>query len=215
MPEGFRMKQGLNATMASKAKNGAVTRTIGRIRASDSSPWENIGDSGRGLLIDQFLTFHLVRLANAAKTNVTRRYLMDFNLSVPEWRLLALAMRFAPLRFSEMVERSNMDKGQVSRTLASMAKRGYINARPIGPKPKRNKETISLPVIVSVTPKGRKLYEEVLPIAQRHQARLLKTLSQAERKTLHTVLTRLFETVEEYSETDVEQSAKRPTARAA
>jgi DNA-binding MarR family transcriptional regulator len=200
---GFRMKQGLNATMASKVKN------------MGASPWENIGDSGRGLLIDQFLTFHLVRLANAAKTNVTRRYLTDFNLSVPEWRLLALAMRFAPLRFSEMVERSNMDKGQVSRTLASMTKRGYINAKSIGPKPKRNKETISLPVVVSVTPKGRKLYEEVLPIAQRHQARLLKTLSPAERKTLHTVLTRLFETVESYTDVDEEQSGRRMTARAA
>ena len=192
-----------------------MPRSIGRIRASDSSPWENIGDSGRGLLIDQFLTFHLVRLANAAKTNVTRRYLTDFNLSVPEWRLLALAMRFAPLRFSEMVERSNMDKGQVSRTLASMAKRGYVNARPIGAKPKRNRETISLPVIVSVTPKGRKLYESVLPVAQRHQARLLRTMSAAERKTLYTVLSRLFETVEDYTGSNDEQSVKRVTARAA
>ena len=209
------MKQGLNATMTSKAKGGSAPRTIGRIRASDSSPWENIGDSGRGLLIDQFLTFHLVRLANAAKTNVTRQYLIDFNLSVPEWRLLALAMRFAPLRFSEMVEHSNMDKGQVSRTLASMAKRGYVNARPIGAKPKRSRETISLPVIVSVTPKGRKLYESVLPVAQRHQARLLRTMSAAERKTLYTVLSRLFETVEDYTGSDDEQSVKRVTARAA
>jgi DNA-binding MarR family transcriptional regulator len=197
------MKQGLNAIMPSKIKN------LG------ASPWEHITDSGRGLLIDQFLTFHLIRLANAAKTNVTRRYLIDFNLSVPEWRLLALAMRFAPLRFSEMVEYSNMDKGQVSRTLASMAKRGFINAKPIGPKPKRAKETISLPVLVTVTPKGRKLYEEVLPIAQRHQARLLKTMSPAERKMLHTLLIRLFETVEDYSEHEAEQTAKRPTARAA
>jgi len=196
------MKQ-LNATMATKAK------------PRDLSPWENVGDSGRGLLIDQFLTFHLVRLANAAKTNVTRRYLNDFNLSVPEWRLLALSMRFAPLRFSEMVERSNMDKGQVSRTLAALTKRGLIAARTVGPKSKRQRETISLPVIVSVTAKGRKLYESVLPVAQRHQARLLKTLSPTERKTLHSILTRLFETVEDYTEVDEDQSGKRVTARAA
>jgi DNA-binding MarR family transcriptional regulator len=180
-----------------------------------ANPWENVTDSGRGLHIDQFLTFHLIRLANSAKTNVTRRYLIDHGLSVPEWRLLALAMRFAPLRFSEMVERSNMDKGQVSRTLQQMVKRGYISAKPIGPKTKRARETISLPVIVSVTQKGRKLYETVLPVAQRHQARLLKTLSASERKMLHSVLTRLFAAVEDYQDLLDDQDAKRSTARAA
>src|SRR5688572_19154509 len=97
--------------MPVKAKNSATTRTLNRGRANEACPWENVPESGRGLHIDQFLTFHLVRLANAAKTNVTRRYLIDFNLSVPEWRLLALCVRFAPLRFSELVSRSNMDKG--------------------------------------------------------------------------------------------------------
>jgi DNA-binding MarR family transcriptional regulator len=179
--------------MPSKAKNSATTpRNASRGRTNNVCPWEHVSESGRGLHIDHFLTFHLVRLANAAKTNVTRKYLVDFNLSVPEWRLLALAMRFAPLRFSEMVARSNMDKGQVSRTLQAMTKRGFISARTVGAKPKRAKETISLPVIVSVTPKGRKLYEEVLPVAQRHQAQLLNTMTAAERKMLYDVLMRLF-----------------------
>jgi DNA-binding MarR family transcriptional regulator len=136
-----------------------------------ANPWENVTDSGRGLHIDQFLTFHLIRLANSAKTNVTRRYLIDHGLSVPEWRLLALAMRFAPLRFSEMVERSNMDKGQVSRTLQQMVKRGYISAKPIGPKTKRARETISLPVIVSVTQKGRKSSSSLAQNTERLRAK--------------------------------------------
>lgn len=184
--------------MSSKAKNSVATRATGRGRANDVCPWEDVPENGRGLHIDQFLTFHVVRLANAVKTNVTRRYLIDFGLSVPEWRLLALAMRFAPLRFSEIVARSNMDKGQVSRTLQSMTKRGFISAKTIGAKSRRARETISLPVIVSVTPKGRKLYQEVLPVAQRNQARLLHLMGPSERKTLYTVLTRLFLAVDGY-----------------
>jgi DNA-binding MarR family transcriptional regulator len=185
--------------MPSKAKSSASKRAAaGGERTNNVSPWENVPESGRGLHIDQFLTFHVVRLANAAKTNVTRRYLIDFDLSVPEWRLLALAMRFAPLRFSEMVARSNMDKGQVSRTLQTMTKRGFISARTVGTKSRRARETISLPVIVSVTPKGRKLYEQVLPVAQRNQARLLHLMSPSERKVLYTVLTRLFLAIDGY-----------------
>lgn len=158
-------------------------------------PWDKLTDSGRGLHIEDFLTFHLIRLANAAKTNVTRRYLIEFNLSVPEWRLLALTIGLSPVRFSELVARSHMDKGQVSRTLQTMTQRGLISAKTVSAASRRSKEAISAPVIVAVTPKGRKLYDAVLPVARRNQARLLNTLSPSERKTLHSVLTKLFETV--------------------
>jgi DNA-binding MarR family transcriptional regulator len=179
--------------MSEKAKQPKGTKSPGR--SSSVCPWENLGESGRGLHVDQFLTFHLIRLANAAKTQITRRYLLDFDVSVPEWRLLALAMRFAPMRFSELVGRSNMDKGQVSRTLQALTRRGLINAKTIGSAGKGARDSISPPVMVSVTPKGRKLYETILPVAQRNQAAVLNTLSASERKTLHTVLTKLFDTI--------------------
>lgn len=126
------------------------------------------------------------------KAGVTRRYLADFGLSVPEWRLLAMTVRFEPVRFSELVANSSMDKGQTSRTLQMLAKRGLINSRSAAGGIRRAGEGAVSPVILTTTAKGRQLYRTVLPVAQRNQARLLLLLTRNERKVLYTVLAKLF-----------------------
>ena len=160
-----------------------------------ADPWSDVGDRGSHLHIGHFLTFQLIRLANAAKSNVTRRYLADFGLSVPEWRLLAMTTRFQPVRFSELVSNSSMDKGQASRTLHGMIKRGYIATKSTTPGTRTAGDTAAVPVILTVTSKGRSLYKTVLPVAQRNQARLLQKLTRDERRTLYSVLSKLFSAI--------------------
>jgi DNA-binding MarR family transcriptional regulator len=173
------------------AKRGkASARAAGAHAPPARNPWLDVGDHGRGLHIGHFLTFQIIRLANAIKSNVTRQYLSDFGLSVPEWRLLAMTMRFEPVRFSELVANSSMDKGQASRTLQAMTRRGLIATR--ATRGARRPGDTASPVILSVTIKGRKLYQQVLPVAQRNQARLLHMLSRDERKVLYSVLNKLF-----------------------
>ena len=91
------------------------------------------------------------RLSNALRTNLTKAYLEEFELSLPEWRLLALVARFSPLRFSEVTSRSGMDKGQVSRTLRVMAKRGLTKMKIIRERGSRSAEALAAPVMVSIT----------------------------------------------------------------
>jgi DNA-binding MarR family transcriptional regulator len=163
---------------------------------NERNPWLNLSDDGRHLHIGHFLTFQITRLANAAKANVTRRYLRTFQLSVPEWRLLAMTFRFEPVRFSELVANSSMDKGQASRTLQVLTQRGLIATRDPSGRARRAADTSS-PVILSLTPKGRKLYRTVLPVAQRNQAELLKVLTREERKVLYVILDKLFAAIGE------------------
>jgi DNA-binding MarR family transcriptional regulator len=176
-----------------KARKTKIVRTAKKKSRAD--PWSDVGDQGSHLHIGHFLTFQLIRLANAAKSNVTRRYLADFGLSVPEWRLLAMTIRFQPVRFSELVANSSMDKGQASRTLHGMIKRGYIATKSQAAGRRKAGDTAAVPVILTVTSKGRKLYKAVLPVAQRNQARLLQKLTRDERRTLHSVLSKLFSAI--------------------
>jgi DNA-binding MarR family transcriptional regulator len=155
-----------------------------------ANPWADVPVSGKTLHIGHFVTFQLIRLANAAKANVTRKYLAAFGLSVPEWRLLAMTVRFQPVRFSELVANSSIDKGQASRTLQVLTKRGLIATRSLAGAARRAGD--GAPVILTVTPKGRKLYATLLPVAQRNQAQLLHLLTREERKTLYAVLTKLY-----------------------
>lgn len=168
------------------------TATASAKRAtSKTSPWSKISRNGTSLHIEDFITFRLTRLSNALRTNVTKRYLEEFGLSLPEWRLLALVTRLSPLRFSELTARSNMDKGQVSRTLRVMTKRGLTKMKAL----KRGTayaEALAAPVVVSVTAKGKALYKSVLPAAQRRQAEILLTLNDKERVELFATLDKLF-----------------------
>jgi MarR family protein len=113
-----------------------------------SCPWLKLPRSGSGLNVEDFLTFRMNRLSNALRTNLTKAYLEDFGLSLPEWRLLALVARFSPLRFSEVTARSGMDKGQVSRTLRVMAKRGLTKMKIIRERGSRSAEALAAPVMV-------------------------------------------------------------------
>ena len=178
--------------MAKKSKHVRPTDAT-LPRSKSGNPWQDVGD-GTHLHIGDFLTFQLIRLANAAKANVTRQYLADFGLSVPEWRLLAMTIRFEPVRFSELVAKSSMDKGQASRTLQVLTRRGLIAARDAGTGGRRATDS-SAPVILTVTPKGRRLYETALPVAQRNQARLLQLLTRDERKVLYVILNKLFSAI--------------------
>jgi DNA-binding MarR family transcriptional regulator len=158
-------------------------------------PWINLSRNAANLNVEDFLTFRLTRLSNALRTGLTKPYLEEFDLSLPEWRLLALIARFAPLRFSEVTSRSSMDKGQVSRTLREMAKKGLTKMKSIRTPGTRSTEALAAPVMVSITPKGKALYAAVLPVARKRQGEMLMTLSESERVALYSTLQKLFTTI--------------------
>lgn len=166
-----------------------------RRRAKNACPWVNLSRNATTLNVEDFLTFRITRLSNALRTGLTKRYLEEFELSLPEWRLLALIARFAPLRFSEVTSRSSMDKGQVSRTLREMSKKGLVKMKAIRSAGSRSAEALAAPVMVSITPKGKALYASVLPVARKRQAEIIMTLSESERVALYSILDKLFLTI--------------------
>ena len=198
-----RLRKTINVSSCENLLKKRTAKVSTKRPASKASPWSKISRNGTNLHIEDFVTFRLTRLSNALRTNVTKRYLEEFGLSLPEWRLLALVTRFSPLRFSELTNRSNMDKGQVSRTLRVMTKRGLTKMKAL----KRGTayaEALAAPVVVSVTAKGKSLYKSVLPAAQRRQAEILLTLTDSERVALFDTLEKLFGTFGACISEDVE-----------
>lgn len=172
--------------MKKRSRNGAANV------AADACPWLDVSPDGTGLHIDQFITFRMTRLSNALRNNLTKRYLEEFDLSLPAWRLLALIARFSPVRFSELPSHSSMDKGQVSRTLRSMSNEGLVKTKEIKHRRSSSAKVLTAPVMVYVTPKGRAMYQAVLPVACRRQAEMLLKLSPAERKAFYFMLDKLL-----------------------
>jgi DNA-binding MarR family transcriptional regulator len=56
-------------------------------------------------------------------------------------------------------------------------------------------EALAAPVVVSITATGKALYKSVLPVARRHQAEILMTLSDTQRVSLYQALDHLLATI--------------------
>lgn len=158
--------------------------------------WTDPGPDGVNLKVNEFLTFHLLRLSTLAKASVARMYLDPAGLSVPEWRLLASVANYSPLPFSDITAMTTMDKGQVSRTLRSAQAKGLVETELV-PAERRGGSEGGSPssasrVTVRITPTGRALYEQVMPIAQSYQAQLLNQMSVEERRVLLEVLQKVY-----------------------
>ena len=75
------------------------------------------------LELERFLPYRLSILSNRVSQAIAREYTERFNLSMTEWRVMAVLARFNGEGMSarEVAERTAMDKVAVSRALARLA----------------------------------------------------------------------------------------------
>jgi DNA-binding MarR family transcriptional regulator len=147
------------------------------------SPWHDPGPRGERLGVEDFPSFILGHLSNALQRDVTASYLESFELTAPQWRILAALAAYSPIPFSELVKLSMSDKALVSRTLQSLVESGWAQS---DADPDHGRK-----IVCRITPKGRALYLRVLPRAQQAQAEILSLLEPQERAALHAILVKL------------------------
>ena len=168
----------------------------------DVCPWLDPGEQGEKLEVHQFPTFMVMRLSTLTKATLSRRYLDPFGVSLPEWRLLALVARYGSLLFSEITTGSSMDKGQVSRTLKSIHAKGLVALDSIPSDDRPRTSSISPRLQVSISPRGKALFDRILPASRAWQARLLDTLTPEERQVFHSVALKLLREMPELAESE-------------
>ena len=93
-----------------------------------------------------------------------------------------------PLSAVEIVRRTAIDKGRVSRTLASLLRRGLVAREADAFDARRTMLRLSL--------KGRALYRRVVPLAAARERALLAVLTAPERRQLERLLAKLHERAE-------------------
>lgn len=134
-------------------------------------------------VLERFLPYELSVTANRVSRLFARRYADAFGLSIPEWRCMAMVGRHAPIAATAIAERTAMDKVKVSRAVASLLAKGLIR-RSAHPGDRR----LSL---LAFTAKGRRVYEQIVPLARRTEAELMEVLGPADRAALSAMLARI------------------------
>ena len=140
-------------------------------------------EAADGLVLERFLPYRLSVLMLRISNAIARSYERQFNLSVPEWRVMAVLGRFGPLSQNGVGEKTQMDKVRVSRAVARLVKTGRVSRR-IDRADRRR-------AILALTSAGQAIHREIVPHARRVEARLLAGLTPAEREALDQLVAKL------------------------
>src|SRR3954470_14251139 len=128
------------------------------------------------LHLERFLPYRLSVLSNTVSSAIAAAYFMNFGLSIPEWRVMAVLAANPGLSAAEVTARTAMDKVAVSRAVAALQAAGRLH-RTTAPADRRRTH-------LALTRTGTRVYAQVVPMALEYERQLVAPLSRAERSTL-------------------------------
>ena len=135
------------------------------------------------LKLGSFLPFRLSLLSNTVSANIAATYQDKFAISMSEWRIMAILAEYPGLSADEVCQRTQIEKSVVSRAVARLLKRHMI-IRQIDDEDRRRS-------ILRLSETGLSVYDEVMPIAENFEKKLIAKLSKQERLTLLSLLDKL------------------------
>lgn len=136
------------------------------------------------LILEDFLPYRLSILSNTVSSTIASTYDKRFGLSIPEWRVIAVLGRFPGLSAVEVAERTLMDKVAVSRAVSKLLKSGRIDRQFADADRRRS--------ILNLTEEGRRVHDEIAPLALKFEEDLLHGLDEDEIHILNVLTERLL-----------------------
>lgn len=135
-----------------------------------------------GFILSDFLPYRIVSLGHLIGRRLSDAYAAE-NITIPEWRVLAVVSQADQMAARDVVALTPMDKMAVSRAAASLEEKGLVERRPDG----RDKRV----VLLALTGDGRALFERIARLALDYEARLIAVLTPEERRAFKALLERL------------------------
>ena len=155
--------------------------------------------------LEHFLPYRLSVLSNRISQGIAAAYRNRFDLSVTEWRAIAIVGRYPGISATEVAQRSAMDKVAVSRAVKNLLARRLLE-REDNDSDRRAKH-------LHLSPAGRDIHDRIVPAARAYERRLIDALDPGDREALDRVIHRLAEAAdpaERSAERSGDRSGDRP-----
>lgn len=129
------------------------------------------------------LNLEMYEVIGISGSLVTRICESDYGITREAWQFMAMLVDLGPMSPSEVAQRTTVDRSQVSKTLAALVAKQLVQRQRVAGDARR--------VLMSVSPQGQALYEQIFPrVVQVHHA-LLQGFNPQERTRLAADLERI------------------------
>jgi len=133
--------------------------------------------------VTDLLTYRLLRLSNTLGLYSNRRYRAEFDVTLPEWRVMSIIALLETTSAQEISRSVSTDKAWVGLTLQKLEKRGFVRRVTYKQDGRRT--------LVSFTRQGKDVHDAILANAKRRQRRLLGVLGEKDAETVFAAIDRL------------------------
>jgi DNA-binding MarR family transcriptional regulator len=136
------------------------------------------------LKLEEFLPYQLNVASNLVSQALSRIYVERYGIGVPEWRVLVTLGQFGVMTGKAVGAHSHMHKTKVSRAVANLEKIKLVQRR-------SNKSDLR-ESLLSLTPEGRAIYNDLAPGARDFAERLLDAIDPTDRPAFARALRQLI-----------------------
>ncbi len=144
---------------------------------------DHTGHDHAALDLEQFLPYRLSVLTNRISRGLAALYSERFDISVTEWRVIAVLGRYPGLSANNVAERTAMDKVAVSRAVARLLERDLL-LREMHDSDRRRS-------VLELSEAGYAVYDVIVPLALEYQRSVLAQLDPGERAQLAALMAKL------------------------
>ena len=133
--------------------------------------------------LKKFLPYQLSVVTNRISASFARLYSEKFNLSIPEWRVMAVLGQQPGLSADEVSSETEMDKVPVSRAVSKLLDKRLLQRNFSGWDRRRS--------ILCLSEAGYGMYAQIVPLALAYEAELKAALTEQELAQLEILLNKL------------------------
>ncbi len=135
------------------------------------------------LLLNQFIPYRMVNLAKQISDSLSQIYLEEFDITVPEWRILARLAEHDRQNAKCIGTVTFMDKSRVSRAVKLLDEKGYLF---------KEKDSLdNRATYLMLSDSGAELYHKIAPKALDWEAQLISALDISEYRDLMRIMEKL------------------------
>jgi len=143
--------------------------------------------SAHNFKLGDFLPYRLSILSNRISLGISEVYQKDHDLSITEWRVMAILGTYPHVTASEIVQHTALDKVAISRAVKKLVVKKYIQKQQDDEDKRRQTLVLS--------DEGKVIYDKIIPQALDYEYQFVNKLSSQDFADLERILNKLFDVV--------------------